>query len=85
MYGISAQIAQTIFREVRMSNDMPKEPTKKNYKAALDEITMAIAKDSAAPKKIKRDIITMHTLLKNIFVIMDALRVAQEVEQTEQK
>lgn len=52
-----------------------------DYKAALDEVTMAIAKDAQTPKKIKRDAFTTHTLLKNIFTILDALTIAAEYER----
>lgn len=51
------------------------------FKKCHDEITMAMAKDTTTPKKIKRDIITTHTLLKNVFIINEALTLAQEAEQ----
>jgi len=51
------------------------------FKNALDAITMAMAKDTTTPKKIVRDVFTTHTLLKNIFVINEALTLATEAEQ----
>jgi len=51
------------------------------FKDALDAITMAMAKDTTTPKKIVRDVFTTHMLLKNIFVINEALTIATEAEQ----